>query len=157
MQRLRVVSSRHDLAASLRDENNHDAYRRAVALESVSGFSFQPAYWLADVRPDLLTGDEREGMRQAKERAAARRLAERQIPSQMRYLKGWPTYQPDLTECEKLASVRREVAALYGWPGLQYADAETVSLRYAELLAEKTRRGISTLALSMNESQLCLF
>ena len=152
-----VLSSRHDLAASLRDENNHAAYRRAVALKSVSGFSFQPAHWLGEVRPDLFTATEKEALREAQERAGARRLAERRIPSQMRYLKGWPTYQPPLHECETLASARREVAALYGWQEMPYTNAESVSQKYAELLAEKTRRGVSTSAQVTRERQLSLF
>lgn len=39
---------------------NPDHYRDLVELELTSGFSFQQGRFLADIRPELLTEDQRE-------------------------------------------------------------------------------------------------
>jgi 3'-phosphoadenosine 5'-phosphosulfate sulfotransferase (PAPS reductase)/FAD synthetase len=134
-----VLSSLHDLQASLRDERNHAAYRRVVALEIASGFSFQPARWLSDVRPDLLTEAEREGIERAKAVAVRRRALEAHIPPELRFVKGWPTFVPDPGQCELLADVRLQIGVLAGLP-VRFTSAETVRERYRELFAEASCR-----------------
>lgn len=130
-----VLSSLHDLQASLRDERNHAAYRRVVALELASGFSFQSSRWLADVRPDLLTEGQRELLELTKARHAQRKIIEAQIPREMLFVKGWPTFVPSLKQCGILAKVRHEVGALSGFEPL-YLNARQVQGRYRELFAK---------------------
>jgi 3'-phosphoadenosine 5'-phosphosulfate sulfotransferase (PAPS reductase)/FAD synthetase len=134
-----VLNGMHDLQASLKDERNHDNYHQLVNLEIASAFSFQPARWLADVRPDLLSQAQRQAVTQAKANASARRAIEARIPKEMLFVKGWPTFIPSLDQCEALAGVRREVARVSGL-AVQYVSAATIRERYEELFAERCRR-----------------
>lgn len=134
-----VLSSLHDLSASLKDERNHDAYRRVVDLEIQSAFSFQPSRWLGDVRPDLLTTQQIEGVEVAKEIAQGRREVEARIPKELRFVDGWPTFIPSLEQCELLAEVRSKVGSLASLSvGCTTADA--VRTRYEELFAQIQER-----------------
>lgn len=134
-----VLSSLHDLQASLKDQRNHASYRRIVDLEIASAFSFQPSRWLGDIRPDLLSPEQCEGLERAKEVAPRRREIELRIPREMRYVKGWPTFVPSLEQCGLLAKVRREVSGLTGL-SVNYLTAETVQNRYEELFELKRKR-----------------
>ncbi len=134
-----VLSSLHDLHASLRDERNHTAYRRVVALELSSGFSFQPSRWLADVRPDLLTKTARKGLPLVKQRHAERKLIEAEIPSEMLFVKGWPTFVPSMSQCGVLADVRCRIGRLIGRE-IEYTTARQVQTRYRELFALRERK-----------------
>jgi 3'-phosphoadenosine 5'-phosphosulfate sulfotransferase (PAPS reductase)/FAD synthetase len=134
-----VLASLHDLQASLKDARNHRVYQRLVNLEIQSAFSFQPARWLGDVRPDLLDDASRDAIEQAKLIAARRREIEKRIPLKMRYVKGWPTFVPDHTQSGLLAEVRREIRELTGLP-MQYLTASAVRDRYRELFEENRYR-----------------
>jgi 3'-phosphoadenosine 5'-phosphosulfate sulfotransferase (PAPS reductase)/FAD synthetase len=138
-----VLSNEKDLRGACSVDSNIPAILRVIALELHSCFSFQPSRWLADIfaqeRPELFTDEMRNALARAKRIAAARRLAEKRIPKELLYEKGWPTFQPTMEQCEIIASVRREVAELYGMEIL-YTTAEEVYARYAELLAEKAVR-----------------
>ena len=134
-----VLSSLHDLQASLRDWRNHAAYRSLCLLEAESAFSFQPARWLADVRPDLLTAELLAGVARAKEIAKERRLIEKTIPRGLLYCKNFPRYVPDFAEAKILAEARIAIARLYDWQA-SCTTAEQVIERYAELYQEKLVR-----------------
>jgi 3'-phosphoadenosine 5'-phosphosulfate sulfotransferase (PAPS reductase)/FAD synthetase len=134
-----VLSSLHDLQASLKDVRNHRAYRRVVDLEIASAYSFQPSRWLGDVRPDLLSADHLVGIDQAKEIARHRREVETRIPKELRFVEGWPTFIPSLEQCELLAEVRIAVGALMGLP-VRHITADSVRARYEELLALKQQK-----------------
>jgi 3'-phosphoadenosine 5'-phosphosulfate sulfotransferase (PAPS reductase)/FAD synthetase len=134
-----VLSSLHDLQASLKDERNHDSYRRVVDLEIASAFSFQPSRWLADVRPDLLSQRQRESLEAAKEIARRRRQVEARIPKEMLFVKRWPTFVPSIDQCGLLAEVRLEIGSLTGIP-VRFTEAQTVQARYEELYAEKLKK-----------------
>jgi 3'-phosphoadenosine 5'-phosphosulfate sulfotransferase (PAPS reductase)/FAD synthetase len=138
-----VLSNEKDLRGACSVDSNIPAILRVIALELHSGFSFQPSRWLADIfaqeRPELFTDEMRQELASAKRVAASRKLIEKRIPKELLYEKGWPTFQPTMEQCEIIASVRREVAALYGIEIL-YTTAEEVYARYAELLAEKAAR-----------------
>lgn len=71
-------------------------------------------------------------LRAAKERAEKRRTLEAVIPAEMRFVKGWPTFQPSLEQCEQLASVRTQIGDLYK-KEVGYVTAGEVYDRYAEL------------------------
>ena len=131
-----MLSSLHDIQASLRDERNHDAYQQVVNLEIENSFSFQASRWLGDVRPDLLTEAQREGLEMAKDIARRRREIERRIPKDLRFVKGWPTFVPSLSQCEALAEVRTEIGALTGLP-VRFVTAAAVQGRYQELFESK--------------------
>ncbi len=55
-----VLASRSDLLNGA--EHQPDHYRDLVDLEIASGFSFRQGLWLADLRPDLLTEDQRQAL-----------------------------------------------------------------------------------------------
>ncbi len=59
-----VLASRSDLLNGA--EHQPDHYRDLVDLEIASGFSFRQGLWLADLRPDLLTEDQRQALRQVR-------------------------------------------------------------------------------------------
>jgi 3'-phosphoadenosine 5'-phosphosulfate sulfotransferase (PAPS reductase)/FAD synthetase len=137
-----VLNGIHDLNASLKDERNHDNYHQLVNLEINSRFSFQPSRWLGDVRPDLLSKGQRGGVEWAKWIAKERRAVEARIPRDLLFVKGWPTFVPNLAQCDALASVRQEVAWLAGLTA-NYLSAASIRDRYEELFAERCRRNPS--------------
>lgn len=128
-----VLSSLHDLQASLKDERNHAAYLRVVNLEINSAFSFQPSRWLGDVRSDLLNDVQREGLQRAKEINSRRREIEARIPKELRFVSGWPTFVPDDVQSSLLAEVREEIGHLTGLP-VRYTSATAIRERYRELV-----------------------
>lgn len=142
-----IMSSRSDMAAAARAPENQGIYRRMVALELRSGFAFQGgppksadsvarSNWLCDVAPDLLAPEVVASIPDVKLRAQARVDAERTIPKELLYVKGWPTFVPSLDQGALIADVRRRVAAATGLQPL-YLDAESVVARYSELFAMK--------------------
>jgi 3'-phosphoadenosine 5'-phosphosulfate sulfotransferase (PAPS reductase)/FAD synthetase len=130
-----IMSSGPDLTAATRDPRNHDLYREQSELEIASTFSFQDGQWLSDIAPDLLTGEQRERLPQAKLRAKQREQIEALIPQHLLYVKGWPTVMPTPDEAELIAEVRREVSRVMEIE-VKYTSAEEVTARYAELMAQ---------------------
>jgi 3'-phosphoadenosine 5'-phosphosulfate sulfotransferase (PAPS reductase)/FAD synthetase len=134
-----VLSSLHDLQASLKDARNYPAYRRAVTLELDSAFSFQPNRWLCEVRPDLLSERQRELIEETKERRVRRKEAEARIPKELKFVQGWPTCLPSPAECELLAEVRCTVATVMG-VSVRFTTGAAVRARYQELLQQKANK-----------------
>jgi 3'-phosphoadenosine 5'-phosphosulfate sulfotransferase (PAPS reductase)/FAD synthetase len=134
-----IMSSAPDLAAAASAPDNHDIYRRMVALEARSTFGFQGSRWLADVAPGLLDAGMRAAVAQAKENSRLRQVAEARIPSHLLYTKGWPTCLPSRDEAELLASVRREVSTLLKLPATRLSAHDVIE-RYSELLELKEHR-----------------
>lgn len=134
-----IMATLADLLAGASCEDNHAIYREMVQLEIVSGFSFQSARWLGDVRPDLLSAEQQAGLALAKQRAYQRELIESRIPAHLLYAKGWPTVMPTVPEAKLLAHVRSTVGALMGIPVL-YTTAGDIRQRYAELMAKNAQR-----------------
>lgn len=128
-----ILGSQSDLAASATCEGNQELYRAMVDLEIVSTFSFQER-WLGDVAPHLLSEAQRQGLIGAKRRAARREAAEARIPKHLLFVKGKPTQMPTRGEAELLAEVRRAVAQAVGIDAA-YLDADSIALRYMELMA----------------------
>jgi len=130
-----IMSSSADLLAAAGCEDNHDIYRQMVRLEATSTFGFQGARWLAEVAPELLGDELSELVAHGKQMALKRQQAEAEIPKNLLFTKGWPTFVPSMDEAEIIASVRRQVgAALRLEP--QYTTAEAVRERYADLLQQ---------------------
>jgi hypothetical protein len=71
--------------------------------------------------------------------AQRRRQIEAQIPKEMLFVKGWPTYIPSNTQCGLLAEARTDVGSLMGIP-VRFTEAQTVRARYEELYAKKLAR-----------------
>lgn len=131
-----VLAKLADLLASSSNPDHHALYREMVDLEILSGFSFQPRIWLADVAPHLLTEELRDALADAKRMAVVRQRAEAQIPDHLLYEKGWPTRLPTWGEAEMLCEVRLQVAAAAGLDGVRFLEPANLIGRYEELMAE---------------------
>lgn len=143
------ISSKNDLIHGAEVPTNHFSYRTIVALETRSAFSYQVDGWLGDIKPELLTTEQRLKLSEAKLKGNLRRLAEALIPPGLRFRnhggrRGWPASQPSLAQCEELAKARNEVAHLFGneiaqasGTAIQYLSASTIYDRYAELLQQR--------------------
>ena len=128
-----IMGSAGDLKASASCPDNTNIYRRMVRLEIASTFALQGAKWLGDVAPHLLTEEEREGLADAKRRAALRVAAESRIPKHLLYTAGWPTGVPTHEEAQLIAEVRAEVASILNID-VGFTTADTVLARYQELV-----------------------
>ena len=135
-----IMSSQPDLRGALKAPHNHVAYRLLVKLESESSFSFQGSTWLASLAPELLTLEQQMAHRLARERARARENWQRLLPKRIRFTKGWPTEMIRPEDALILATVRQNMAKLYGWTDMKYVTAESIQQRYADLLWLKARR-----------------
>jgi 3'-phosphoadenosine 5'-phosphosulfate sulfotransferase (PAPS reductase)/FAD synthetase len=118
---------------------NHPSYIRMSALEILTGFSYAQAAWLCDTDPTILPVEMREQIEAAKRMGQRRREIEAHVPKHMLFKNhggrhGWPSSQPTMEDCEKLARIRREMGELMSLP-VKYTTAEEVYARYAELLA----------------------
>ncbi len=147
---------REDWKHALKVESNHPSYIRLCSLEIRSGFGYTQTHWLIDEEGglEILPAELRQRAGEAKRKAEARRLIERRIPEELKFenhggRNAWPKFQPSLEQCEAIASVRREMAALMGdeiraTTGLEvrYTTAEEVYERYAELLAVKEAKTV---------------
>lgn len=133
-----ILASQADLTAAAGCEANQDVYREMVDLELTSTFAFRESAWLGDVAPYLLAAEAREALAEAKRRAVRREQAEKRIPAHLLYDgAGWPRVMPTLAEAEMLAEVRQEVAAAVGLT-IAYQTADSISRRYAELMAQRS-------------------
>lgn len=125
-------------------KTNHASFIRMSALEIASGCPYAAEHWLCDEAPDVLPEELREQIEAAKIKGELRRKVEQRIPKELLFKnhggrRGWPESQPNMEQCELLASVRREVGELMGLE-VRYTTAQDVYDRYAELLAEKAGR-----------------
>jgi hypothetical protein len=71
--------------------------------------------------------------------AGRRVAAESCIPPELLYVKGWPTFVPDIKQAALIAAVRRDVASAVGLQ-IGFTDAESVRARYQDLFNSKARR-----------------
>ena len=133
-----VLQSLADAKASASAPSNRDALLHLAGLEAGSTFSFQPARWLADTAPDLLTPDLRALIAKAKAKAAAalRRRLEAELPAGLRYVNGWPPRLPTWGEAAAIADARAQMLRRYTLADL-HPDARSVRERFAELLCER--------------------
>lgn len=135
-----VLATEREIRASMKDQRNHDAYRRIVQLEITSTYSFSQSYWLADVCPELLSSDILDGVVQAKEKARERQKIEREIPEELLYVKNdFPKFQPSIEQSALIASVRERIGKLMNLP-VKCTTDKSVYERYAYLLMQKELR-----------------
>lgn len=134
-----IMSSLPDLIAASLQPEAHDLYRRMVSLEAESSFAFQGSRWLGDVAPQNLTDQGLADLAAGKERARERQRIEASIPKNILYVSGWPTAVPTPAEARILADARREMAGLFGFDA-QHTDAESVIVRYQDLMAVKAAK-----------------
>jgi len=135
-----ILSSKHDLSIAMRVPEHLAIYRRLVALEASSTFSFQKG-WLGDVAPELLDAETRARLKTAKENAARRIELESLIPKHLLYVKGWPHAVPTPDEALMLGRIRMEVSTLIGVEA-RYTRGDEVTARYEELMRLKESRAI---------------
>ena len=129
-----VLGSAHDLAAATDAASNRSLYCHLVDMEARSTFSFQPARWLADIAPALLSGTLRAAITQAKLEAFERRRLEASMPAALRFAKGWPPRAPSLAEAQAITAARAPLLRRHGLDN-RYPDAGAVVRRFDELLA----------------------
>jgi 3'-phosphoadenosine 5'-phosphosulfate sulfotransferase (PAPS reductase)/FAD synthetase len=135
-----TLATTDEIRASMRDERNHATYRRLVALEIVSTYSFSQNYWLGDVCPELLDAAALVALKRAKEKAIARRLIEKEIPSELLYVKqDFPRRQWTLEESALIADVRIRIGKTMALT-VACTTAQEVYDRCAFLLQEKERK-----------------
>ena len=134
-----IFASLHDLAASAAAPANAAVYRELVALEAASSFPFQPARWLADVAPHLLTPQARADVARAKAAQADRLTLEAGMPSDLRYVRGWPPRLPTRAEAEIIVAARRPILATHHLAN-RFPTPEAVVARFAELRASAHSR-----------------
>ena len=131
-----IMSNTADLKAAAEQAEAEGLYRRMVALESVSSFAFQGARWLGDVKPSLLSQEEREAFEAGKQRAIARVALESLVTKDMRYVAGWPTRMLTDSEAGILAHVRSQMNSLFGFSS-KFLTVDAIHGRYAELIELK--------------------
>ena len=136
-----ILASQSDLLASIRCNDHSDVYRQLVELELESSFSFQKRHWLADLAPELLSRELRQQIPLAKTRAAARELAEAEIPARLLFTRGRPTAIPTEAEACLLAKVRVRVSSAVGIP-IAYTDPRQIISRYQQLTESRLERGL---------------
>lgn len=134
-----VFASLRDLEASAAAPTNAAVYRELVGIEARSTFPFQPARWLADVAPQLLSGGLRADIVRAKADQAERRRLEAAMPPGLRYLKGWPPRLPTPDEAAEIVAARRPILARHGLDE-RFPTAARVTERFTELIAAATLR-----------------
>ena len=134
-----VLSSLHDLHASLKDEGNDIAYRRIVALEAKSTFSFQPNRWLGDVEPERLTPEMRQQLIEAKQKAIQRKGIEATLAPELRFKKGTSTTLPTREQCEQLALARQQIGRLLQLD-FKYQTVKEIMERYVERQRQEAQK-----------------
>lgn len=136
-----VLANKAEILASLNDERNHEAYRAIVKLEIISTYSFSQSFYAGDVAPWLLDAPMLDNLQQAKEIAGRRILIESEIPEDLKYVAGWPTFQPSREQCALIADVRMRLGNLMGL-AVKHIDWRGVHRRYAELLVTKAQKDL---------------
>jgi 3'-phosphoadenosine 5'-phosphosulfate sulfotransferase (PAPS reductase)/FAD synthetase len=143
------LASKNDWQKGAAVPTNHKSYRHISELEIRSTFSYRQQDWLADINPKILSTEFRNQINSSKENANTRRLIESRIPSEVLFhnsggRQGWPSFQPNIDQCEIIASVRRDMATLMrteieraSSSEILYTTAQTVYERYAQLLIER--------------------
>lgn len=131
-----IMSAMADIRNAVLCGDNHELYRRMVALELQSTFAFQSNSWLADIAPELLSDTERRRIPFAKAAAMHREEIEKMIPRHLLYTKGWPTCIPTPAEAELLCGVRKQIGKLVSLP-VKHTKPAALIERYRELYEAK--------------------
>lgn len=130
-----ILANEADLRASLIDPEAAAIYVRMCDLELESGFAFQGNRWLTSLAPHLVP-DGHVRLNVAQVLAGKRTKAQEWLPKHLQFTKGWPHCLPTKDEAAKLAVMRREICARYGWDS-PYLTTNTIYGRYDELMKAK--------------------
>lgn len=131
-----VLASLHNLQTSASAPTNRAAFKLLIDLELTSQFSFQPARWLADIAPALLTPRQQGRLDHAKAGAIRRRQLEASLPDGLRFQRGWPPRVPTHAEAVRIVAVRSEILAQHGLTD-RFATPRLLIERFAELHAAR--------------------
>lgn len=148
-----IMSTQDDLRAGASCEDNVGLYIEMVTLEADSSYAFQSGKWLADIAPHLLPAELVTRVSIAKDKAARRDEIESAIPDHLLYAKGWPTCMPTPAEAEILASVRKQMAELFGFD-TQYVTGAEVLARYKELMDNNARKESEKVAVAAKRQRV---
>jgi len=129
-----VLARDADLLAATACVENQEVYRELADLEIRSTFGFKENTWLGDIRPDLLSDEQRAGLVEAKSKAARREAIESQIPAHLLFSEGWPQVMPTYAEACLLAKIREQIGQLINVP-MNFISAEEILIRYEKLIA----------------------
>lgn len=135
-----VLASGADLGAAVRAEGNRDLFLHLVGIEAMSGFSFQPGRWLADIAPRLLPSGLTAAVERGKAKSEERRRIEAAMPPDLRFLKGAPPRVPTIAEAARIAAARMVILCQHGLANL-YPDAAAVQARFEALIAVRQSSG----------------
>lgn len=130
-----IFASLHDLQAAASAPPNGEVYRELVGIEARSTFPFQPARWLADVAPQLLSAGLLADIARAKADQAERRRLEAEMPRGLRYVSGWPPRLPTMAEAEAIAAARMPILTRHDLEN-RYPSGPAVRGRFTELIAK---------------------
>lgn len=130
-----IMQSRADTLRSAQSGCNSQSLDRLVKLELRSTFPFQPSRWLSDetLGSHPYTPDAIALAKQARQR---RLQLETQLPTDLRYQKGWPPRIPTTDEARAILAARTEILAQHGLHSA-YRTVSTVRDRFAELHARQ--------------------
>lgn len=143
------LASKNDWEKGANVPTNHNSYCHIATLEILSTFSYRQHHWLADIQPQILSSELRAQIEPTKAKAATRKLIEARIPKHLLFSnhggrQGWPSFQPNIDQCEIIAAVRRDITALMGSEiqrsgntEILYTTAQAVYDRYAQLLSQR--------------------
>ena len=143
------LASKNDWEKGAAVPTNHNSYRHIATLEILTTFSYRQHHWLADIQPQILSSELRAQIEPTKAKAAMRKLIEARIPKHLLFSnhggrQGWPSFQPNMDQCEIIAAVRRDITALMrseiqrsGNTEILYTTAQAVYDRYAQLLSQR--------------------
>ena len=127
-----VLASINDITIAARAPGNLGVYLYLVEREAISTFSFQPERWLGDIAPELLPASLAADFARGKALGAERRRLEATLPTNLRYVKGWPQRVPTLDEAGIILAVRAQLLAVHNLTS-PYTTAAQVRDRIAEL------------------------
>ena len=131
-----VLGSENDIRVAAHAPGNRGTLLHLVEREAVSTFSFQPDRWLGDVAHALLPASLVADHARGKALGAQRRQLEASLPSNLRYVSGWPQRVPSIEEAAVIAGVRSRILAMHGLE-TPYPTASAVRERIAELFDEQ--------------------
>lgn len=143
------LASKNDWQQGAAVSSNHNSYRHIAELEIRSTFSYRHQDWLSDIQPEILSDKLQDQIETSKAKAIQRKLIEARIPKTLLFTnhggrQGWPSFQPTIAQCEIVAAVRRDIAALIGSEiqrsakaEILYTTAHAVHDRYAQLLSQR--------------------
>lgn len=133
------LSSIADLKVSLKDSRNLYAFRRLIAVEFASTFSYQSSKFLAATGYDYLTEEEKDLFAECLRKQEQRLKIESRITPELLFVENFPAFQISIEQANLLAEVRDEIGSLLNLE-MKYITGRAVYERYAELIVIRERK-----------------